>query len=826
MRTKFHPNNVFLRIGLIAFTIASLVTVILYVRMTPWELQQLISIYDSINIYQDFNHDGLSEKYLVSNGSDNKYHIIFYNHSDAIIDQLNLQEFIDFQCIFFGDYNGDGYDECFVFSTKKDSLFLYVFDIARRQNILTRHFLMKLPYPHPFFKITDAVLYDLHNDYKKELLFLVHPGLYSAHRGLYVFDLQTKKIVNRFENNASKVKIILFDLNNDGKDEIVLLGKANGNGKKEVPFTDWKNWVFILDQDLNLIQKPCSFGSFPSIVHIKKVRIKDQPFLLLAHYQATQAYQDKPLGLYLVNGQGRFVKKHYLKLKDASDAIIAVDNPENVKKIFVTTKSNTLFCFNPDFKLLHQNRTKFSTLILKRLCDLDNDGTAELITSSTNGVQIFDQDLRLLASNKMPKKISTLSIRYRGYGLTPEIGITGEKKFYLFSVHKNPLFRILPLLFIILFLFLLVILYFANKLLNQLQIYFNYFTYSIKQTTSAILLLRPDGRIFYFNQRLAILFAIQESLSKDSLYHEALKDYPQITEFIEESIKSSHSHQQEININTGEKEIKGQLLAIPFKSRFGRIIAWLIEIQDFTSSVLNDRYRTWSRTVRKMAHDIKTPLGSVLLNIERIQQKIQDAAPELMESTAQDFQMTLTEIKRIQEMTRHFLKFTNLEIPNTQPVFVNTIIFNTINHFQAYLGNGLEIETNLESEPHTIEADPKQLEMAFQIFIENAIDALKGKGKILITSVLAQNLEENFQEYLEIEIADNGPGIPVAKQDQIFEPFFTTKKDGTGMGLAIARKIINDHNGKIELISKERFGTVFRITLPAKMEIHESDLSH
>ncbi len=825
MKTKFHLNHVSLRLGLIAFTIAALITLILYVRMMPWELQQLTSYYDMINIFQDFNHDGLSEKFSVNNyGS--KHNIIFYNHSNAIIDQLNIQEFLDYRYIFFGDYNGDEYDECFVFSTNRDSLFLYVFDIARRRNLLMRHFLMKLPYPHPFFKISDAVLYDLHNDYKKELLFLIHPGLASAPRGLYVFDLQKKKIVNRFENNASKLKLIIFDLNNDGKDEIVVLGKANGNGKKDVPFTDWKNWIFILDQDLNLIQTPSSFGSYPSAVRIRGIRIKGQPFLLLAHYQATQEYQDKPLGLYLVNGQGHFVKKHYLKINDVSDAIMAVDDPENVKRIFVTTKGNTLFCFDADFKLLHQNRTKFSNLNLLNLCDLDNDGNAELITSSTSGVQIFNQDLRLLASIKKIGKVFSLSIRYRGNDLTPEIGINGANKFYLFAVHVNHLFHFLPLFFILLFLFLLIILYFVNKLTNQLQIYFNYFTYSIKQTTNAIFLLRPDGRIFFFNQRLAILLSSQDSLSKNSLYHEALKDYPQITEFIKESMKSVHSRQQEIYINTSGKEFKGRILAVPFKSRFGRIIAWLIEIQDFTSSVLNDRYRTWSRTVRKMAHDIKTPLGSVLLNIERIQQKIQDTAPELIEITEQDFNMTLTEIKRIHEMTKHFLKFTNLEIPNTQPVFLNDIIRNTINHFKAYLGNGLEIETNLEQEPHTIQADPKQVEMVFQIFIENAIDALKGKGKILITSVLAQNLEENFQEYLEIEIADNGPGIPAARHDQIFEPFYTTKKEGTGMGLAIAKKIINDHNGEIELISKENFGTVFRITFPAKRETHESGFSN
>jgi len=177
-------------------------------------------------------------------------------------------------------------------------------------------------------------------------------------------------------------------------------------------------------------------------------------------------------------------------------------------------------------------------------------------------------------------------------------------------------------------------------------------------------------------------------------------------------------------------------------------------------------------------------------------------------------------------MTRHFLKFTDLELSNPQPVVLHDVLKNVITHFSAYLGDGLEIKLNLEEEPHLITADPKQLEMVFQIFIENAIDALKGTGIILISSVLAQNLEQDFQDYLEIEIADNGPGIPPELQGQIFEPFYTTKKDGTGMGLAIAKKIINDHGGEVHLVANEKFGTVFRITLPAKKEQHEKNLGH
>ena len=109
--------------------------------------------------------------------------------------------------------------------------------------------------------------------------------------------------------------------------------------------------------------------------------------------------------------------------------------------------------------------------------------------------------------------------------------------------------------------------------------------------------------------------------------------------------------------------------------------------------------------------------------------------------------------------------------------------------------------------------------MALHIVIENSIDALKGKGLIKISVNMAQYLNNVYQDFVEIEIADSGTGIDAKIKDKIFEPYFTTKKDGTGMGLAIARKIIEDHNGEISIYSKDGFGTVVRFLVPVNQAL-------
>lgn len=814
MKPKPRINILYTGITLIALLLSAVVSLTFHFLLTPWEMETIKTEGPGYRLpyeFRDLNHDGFSEQVQISNDPERNIHyLVFLTHQGAIIDQFNIAETIIPGQMIFADYTGDHYDECFVFTVKADSVFLYLFDIVRQKTLIKRQFLIQIPTPHPFYRITDAKLYDINNDSDKELLFLLHPGTAPKPRGLYVYNLQKRKIINRFENQSSKEKLLLYDLNGDGQEEIIVLGKANGNDPENAQFTDYKNWVFILDHHLKWRFPPLPYGGYPSTFNALPVQIHEKRYLLIAHYRAAPEHQQKPLGLYLVDSRGRFARKRYFESENMAGTYAAVDNAENPKKFFVSPMSNQLLCFDAEFNLIKQKTTPYNCLRIKGFQDIDRDGKSELITSSTNGTQIFDQDLNLLAETKA---IGHISFRQQGPKLPSEISVS-EKRFYHYRIVKNPFIQWLPALFIGMFILFLALLFLSHRILTLLYTYFSYFVHSVKQTPNAVVLLRPDGRIFFFNSRLQNLLEPAVPLAKNRHYLQAFSEYAQLTEFISESMLGKEANQAELFIIRGSKEIKGQVSAIPFKMKLGHILSWLIEIQDFSVPVLSDRHKTWSNTVRKMAHDIKTPLGSVVLNIERIQQKIQDTAPTALEITGNDFNMTLSEIKRIQEMTRHFLKFTKLEAPNIQPVQVKEILDTTLSLFSAYINDSLHIELNLEQEEHTIYVDPQQLQMAMQIFIENAIDALKGKGKILITSVLAQNLEQNFKNELEIEIADNGPGIPANLQDQIFEPFCTTKKDGTGMGLAIARKIIFDHNGSVELISKENFGAVFRITLP------------
>jgi len=109
--------------------------------------------------------------------------------------------------------------------------------------------------------------------------------------------------------------------------------------------------------------------------------------------------------------------------------------------------------------------------------------------------------------------------------------------------------------------------------------------------------------------------------------------------------------------------------------------------------------------------------------------------------------------------------------------------------------------------------DEKLLEDAFLNFILNSLDAMPNGGRLAITICYDHNAEEII-----IHLADSGCGIPEDNLSKIFDPFFTTKKDGTGLGLSLAKQIIELHKGRIHIESKPDYGTEVTVRLPVYRE--------
>jgi signal transduction histidine kinase len=119
----------------------------------------------------------------------------------------------------------------------------------------------------------------------------------------------------------------------------------------------------------------------------------------------------------------------------------------------------------------------------------------------------------------------------------------------------------------------------------------------------------------------------------------------------------------------------------------------------------------------------------------------------------------------------------------------------------------VELEIVLDQEPVKVFGDSDQLKQVFLNLLQNAVDAMRGTGKIRVTS-------RRLDATVLVTIEDEGPGIPAELLEKVFDPFFTTKPEGNGLGLAISRNIIRDHGGSLLPHSAPPKGSTFTIELP------------
>jgi nitrogen fixation/metabolism regulation signal transduction histidine kinase len=232
----------------------------------------------------------------------------------------------------------------------------------------------------------------------------------------------------------------------------------------------------------------------------------------------------------------------------------------------------------------------------------------------------------------------------------------------------------------------------------------------------------------------------------------------------------------------------------------------MVVFDDITDVVSAQRSIAWSEVARRLAHEIKNPLTPIQLSAERLQHKLAGKlSPEQEEMMNRSTETIIGQVQAMKEMVNDFRDFAKTPSPQLKSVSINTLT-------QEILGlyEGSPIKTQLDARCPNIMGDPTQLRQIIHNLLQNAQDAtLEGKHQaepVEVKTELVSYGEVNGvpQNAVRLTISDSGSGFPAKILARAFEPYVTTKSKGTGLGLAVVKKIVDDHGAKIEVRNRVR----------------------
>ena len=215
-----------------------------------------------------------------------------------------------------------------------------------------------------------------------------------------------------------------------------------------------------------------------------------------------------------------------------------------------------------------------------------------------------------------------------------------------------------------------------------------------------------------------------------------------------------------------------------------------------------------------LAHEIRNPLNAMNMNLQMLEEELEAHPEEIDSEHAELLDSTKSEIKRLERLVNNFLAYARPAPPRVEAADVNQIVGEVTRLLDAdFRQSEIELTSELAELIPSVELDSGQFKQALINLLVNARQVLDPGGHVRVVTRVGVGGE------VVVEVIDDGPGIAPEVQARIFEIFYSSRGGGTGLGLPIARQVVEHHGGKIELDSELGRGTTFRIRLPRRQRV-------
>ena len=228
----------------------------------------------------------------------------------------------------------------------------------------------------------------------------------------------------------------------------------------------------------------------------------------------------------------------------------------------------------------------------------------------------------------------------------------------------------------------------------------------------------------------------------------------------------------------------------------------LVVFDDITELVSAQRAEAWSEVARRLAHEIKNPLTPIQLSAERLEHRLSaklDAPDQAM--LARSVSTIVTQVQAMKSLVNEFRDYARLPAAQLQALDLNALVSETLGLY-AHATEAGRLEADLEPGLPSISGDATQLRQVVHNLVQNALDAVADlpHGRVRVRTNSARG-DTGALRAVRLLVVDNGPGFPDKVLKRAFEPYVTTKSKGTGLGLAVVKKIADEHGARVRLVN-------------------------
>lgn len=643
--------------------------------------------------------------------------------------------------------------------------------------------------------VANAELLDLDGDGRLEVVAIVAVGFDLQPRGVFVLDWETGEEKWRFLTGPNVVSLLARDIDGDGRIELLSSTNSPGNGAYASGMADTLSYIFLLDADggLRWMRQVGRYSSDLKMAWLNRSDSTD--FRVLVYEQGNPVYERLADSIFVIDARdgGILVREQH----GAYNRQVAVIPDEQGRAcVLLAGTDDTLRLLDDSLRVIRQRKVPggFQQILsTQTVLRLPGSGREVVPTvTSTGSLKLFDSRLRLLAEvdvgfikDMAPVRVSD------GDMLLVRVMLPGAYRYELYEFLPVGFWhRSVPVGWLVGLVGL------AAALLVGLAYWTGYrrardIRAVIRGLSgqAGVVELDRQGRVLRSNARAREVFPelAGHSLPPDAtlagLVRAATRDLP-------------GAEPREVLLAAGR-----QLLCRATRVRSGV----LLTLEDLTAEEFARQVRRWLPVAQELAHGIKNPLTTVTLTAQRLAKTVPDERSRKYAGAIE------REAERLRRMTDNFMRFTRFDPPALKPTDLNRLVRDRLRGFEG--ADSIRVRLELAGDLPAVAGDEEQLDAVISNLAGNAVAAMPGGGELAVTTRPVR--DEAGRRWVELEVADTGCGIPAGYLDRVFEPYFTLQEGGTGLGMVIVKRTVEDHGGSIRLESEESRGTTVFVRLPA-----------